>query len=81
MNGVRRLRNAALHHHSIWHWGDLKDRHNQMRMLIGYICAPSAAIAEQIDRFPTIHAAGMAECQKIASKILKAVQKPENTGG
>jgi Abi-like protein len=27
MNNVRRLRNAALHHHSIWHWNDLRDRH------------------------------------------------------
>jgi hypothetical protein len=23
MNTVRKLRNAALHHHSIWHWHDL----------------------------------------------------------
>ncbi len=78
MNGVRRLRNAALHHHSIWHWADLKDRHNQMRLLISYICTPSAAIAEKIDRFPSIHSSGMAESQKIASNLLKSVQKPEN---
>jgi hypothetical protein len=44
MNGVRKLRNAALHHHSIWHWSDLKDRHAQMRNLIGYICKSSAAM-------------------------------------
>jgi hypothetical protein len=77
MNRVRRLRNAALHHHSIWHWGDLKERHAQMRLLIGYICSPSAAIAEHTDRFPNIHASGIDECQKIASKILKSIQRPE----
>jgi hypothetical protein len=77
MNGVRRLRNASLHHHSIWHWNDLKDRHKQMRQLIDYICTPSATIAEQIDRFPVVYSSGMAECQKMASKILKSVQKPE----
>ena len=77
MNGVRKLRNASLHHHSIWHWSDLKDRHGQMRRLIEYICTPSAKIAEHIDRFPTVYSVGMAECQQIASRILRSVQKPE----
>jgi hypothetical protein len=76
MNGVRRLRNAALHHHSIWHWGDLKERHDQMRSLVYYMCNHSSAIAEQIDRFPSIYLTGMADCQKTASKILRSVQKP-----
>lgn len=74
MNGVRRLRNAALHHHSIWHWRDLKDRHSQMRSMIKYICRPSDLIAQEIDRFPNAYSAGMAECQKAASKILTSVQ-------
>jgi hypothetical protein len=77
MNRVRHLRNEALHHHSIWHWGDLKDRHKQMRSVIDYICAPSSAIAREIDRFPIVHSNGMAECLKAASRILKSVQKPE----
>jgi hypothetical protein len=77
MNEVRKLRNAALHHHSIWHWRDLKDRHNQMRLLIDYICTPSAKVANEIDRFPSVHSFGMGECRKIAAKILKSVQKPE----
>ncbi|HEY1663457.1 MAG TPA: hypothetical protein VGI03_13650 [Verrucomicrobiae bacterium] len=77
MNGVRKLRNAALHHHSIWHWRDLKDRHNQMRLMIGYICAQSASAADQIDRFPVVQSIGMGECQKMAAKILKSVQKLE----
>lgn len=75
MNGVRKLRNAALHHHSIWHWHDLKDRHQQIRTLIGYICTPSAAVAGEIDRFSAVHSIGMAECQKVASRILTSFQK------
>ena len=76
MNGVRKLRNAALHHHSIWHWSDLKDRHGKMRNLIEFICKSSAAMANEVDRFPLIYSSGMSECQKSASKILKSVQKP-----
>lgn len=26
LHRIRKLRNAALHHHSIWHWADLEDR-------------------------------------------------------
>jgi hypothetical protein len=76
MNGVRKLRNAALHHHSIWHWDDLKERHNQIRALIGYICFSSSITADEIDRFPTVQSNGNGECQKIASKILSSIQKP-----
>jgi hypothetical protein len=79
MNGIRKLRNAALHHHSIWHWRDLKDRHGQMRKLIEYICKSSALMAEGVDRFPAVYSNGMSECQKNASKILKSVQKPVET--
>jgi hypothetical protein len=59
MNAVRRLRNAALHHHSIWHWQDLQSQHSQMQTLIGHICKPSAAIASRLDRFPTVFASGL----------------------
>lgn len=76
MNGVRKLRNEALHHHSIWHWGDLKERHNRIRELIGYICLSSSLTAAQIDRFPFVHSKGIGDCQKIASKILSSVQMP-----
>jgi hypothetical protein len=77
MNGVRQLRNAALHHHSIWHWRDLKDRHAQMRNLIGYICKSSAAMAGQVDRFPVVYSNGNSECQKMVSKILSEIQAPK----
>jgi hypothetical protein len=76
MNSVRKLRNAALHHHSIWHWHDLKEQHNNIMELIGFICVASSITADQIDRFPTVHSNGVGECQKIASKILSSVQKP-----
>ena len=79
MNGVRKLRNAALHHHSIWHWDDLKERHGQIRTLIEYICVSSSITARQIDRFPIVYSNGMGECQKIASKILASIQKPSDS--
>lgn len=75
MNSVRKLRNAALHHHSIWHWSDLRGRHTEMRALIKYICAPSNAIADKIDKFPQVYSNGMAECQKIVSIVLREAQK------
>jgi|GEM_PF-4749528 len=86
MNGVRRLRNEALHHHSIWHWQDLKARHGAMKSVIKYICTASANTSEHIDRFPDVYANGIGECQKIASKILRSVQKidssaPDNSSG
>jgi glutamine synthetase adenylyltransferase len=74
MNSVRRLRNEALHHHSIWHWRDLKEKHAQMRKLISYICASSDRIASNLDRFPEIHSAGIGDCQKIAAQLLKSIQ-------
>lgn len=77
MNGIRKLRNAALHHHSIWHWGDLKVKHGQMRLLIKYICTATDVTAGHIDRFPAVYSNGMGECQKMASKILTSIQKPQ----
>ena len=58
MNIVRKLRNAAVHHHSIWHWADLAAQHRDAHVLIGWICGASARIASAMDRFPTIHSAG-----------------------
>jgi hypothetical protein len=68
MNTVRRLRNASLHHHSIWHWKDLQDQHAQMCLLIGYICKSSDFIAKQIDRFPKVYALGPGEYKTIAAR-------------
>lgn len=69
MNTVRRLRNAALHHHSIWHWNDLKEQHQKMQTLIGYICNSSLLLCSKIDRFPAIYAAGYKECGKLLEEI------------
>jgi len=76
MNKVRRLRNAAMHHHSIWHWGDLFDRHKEMRTLISYMCKYSELVAQETDRFPDIYANGVGGCQKIVAKILESIQDP-----
>jgi hypothetical protein len=78
MNNVRRLRNSAMHHHSIWHWKDLRDRHKEMQLLIKYMCVESDLIAEKLDRFPEIHANGIGNCQKFVSQILAKIQNPAN---
>ena len=72
MNAVRRLRNASLHHHSIWHWHDLKDQHDQMRTLIEYICRSSSAMAAQLDRFPAVYSSGLLQSRNTADNILLA---------
>ena len=58
MNKVRRLRNAALHHHSIWHWNDLREQHQMMHELIGWICPSAEKMAKVTDRFPSVYSAG-----------------------
>jgi hypothetical protein len=72
MNTVRRLRNAALHHHSIWHWRDLEAQHSQMRLLTTYICESLGMIAKQIDRFPSIYAAGPDQFKPLTTSILSS---------
>lgn len=55
---IRRLRNSAFHHHSIWHWGDLASRHNELKTVIGWVCPALALIVTKIDRFPAVFRAG-----------------------
>jgi len=81
MNAVRHLRNSALHHHSIWHWGDLKQQHAAMRLLIAYICKSSDAIVEQLDRFPIIYSTGLDQCKKTADQILGVFVQTHNPAG
>jgi hypothetical protein len=71
MHTVRRLRNAALHHHSIWHWRDLQDQHKETHLLIGYICGSIAKMAKNMDRFPQIYSDGFGAFRPIATAILK----------
>ena len=79
MNTVRKLRNAALHHHSIWHWQDLPEQHLQMLQLIGWICDTLAAMAEQTDRFPTLYKSGHKAFGPTAVKISLA-SSPQTAG-
>jgi hypothetical protein len=72
MNTVRKLRNAALHHHSIWHWSDLEAQHAKMCTLIGYICKSSSVMLAEIDRFPKIYGGGPEMYEPIAAKMLSA---------
>ena len=69
MHTVRRLRNAALHHHSIWHWGDLQQQHLQMNLLISYICDSVAKMAKQMDRFPSVYSGGFKQFASAAANI------------
>lgn len=69
MNKVRKFRNAALHHHSIWHWSDLSGQHEKMHEVTGWICASAGTIARRLDRFPGIHSAGPSAFSEIVSKF------------
>ena len=57
---VRRLRNAAWHHHSIWHWHDLEQHHKDIHDILGWLCPDYAAVIKCQDRFPEIFAKGHA---------------------
>ncbi len=67
MNAVRRLRNAALHHHSIWHWRELHNDHLSARTWIAWIGASVAAMTEAVDRFPSVHKATAEQFRAIAA--------------
>jgi hypothetical protein len=69
MNRVRKMRNAALHHHSIWHWKDLADQHQEMHSLIEWICCSASKLAKSIDRFPEVYSAGPRQFDVIVAKI------------
>jgi len=72
MNVVRRLRNAALHHHSIWHWADLKAQHAQMQTGIDSISKSISDMCTRTDRFPAIYAAGAVQFVATAQAISNA---------
>lgn len=58
LNGVRKLRNAAWHHHSIWHWNDLEGRHKDIYDVLGWLCPDYAATIRPQDRFANVLAGG-----------------------
>jgi hypothetical protein len=58
INSVRRLRNAVSHHHSIWHWRDLKDRHSEIYLLLDWIEPEFGRFIRGQDRFLDVLSAG-----------------------
>ncbi len=69
MNAIRKLRNAALHHHSIWHWSDLQSKHRDMHELIGWICPASERVAKATDRFPAVFGGGFSAFTPIVDSL------------
>jgi len=58
MNSVRLLRNAVSHHHSIWHWKDLEQRHATIHTLLDWIEPAFGSFVRRHDRFPAVLTAG-----------------------
>lgn len=69
MHGIRKLRNRAFHHESIWNRPHLLDVHQQIIDAIGWISPALAEIACRVDRFPKLFVAGPARYQEILSDI------------
>jgi hypothetical protein len=58
-NRIRTLRNRVFHHERIIHWKDLADQHADIIETIGWISPELREMAEALDRFTTIHSAGI----------------------
>ncbi|HEX6746310.1 MAG TPA: hypothetical protein VF092_03265 [Longimicrobium sp.] len=58
LNRVRLLRNRAFYHEPIWHWGNLKAQHAEIRELLAWIDPSFDATVSLVDRFPETYAAG-----------------------
>ncbi|MEO6754314.1 MAG: hypothetical protein ABIP85_21265 [Chthoniobacteraceae bacterium] len=69
MSVIRKLRNAAVHHHSIWHWHDLEKKHSDIHTLIEWVCPSSAKIARSLDRFPAVYSGKAEQFAAIAAEI------------
>jgi hypothetical protein len=69
MNKVRKLRNAALHHHSIWHWRDLESQHQDLHTVLEWLSPSMSMIARECDRFPTLRTAGPKQFEALVSKL------------
>lgn len=70
MSAVRRLRNAALHHHSIWHWSDLGQKHEHGLLLISWLCPASAKMVGAVNRFPAVFREGAGEFSALVHQLL-----------
>ena len=69
VNEIRTLRNRAFHHEPIWHWQDLTIKHSRIINLIGGINPAMKTYVEAIDRFPSIHAAGVTKYQNLVQQM------------
>jgi Abi-like protein len=69
MNSVRRLRNAAFHHHSIWHWKDLEQQHKEIHTLIGWICTSIEKMAKETNQSPNVYLNGSDGLSHLIDKI------------
>lgn len=69
MNMVRKMRNAALHHHSLWHWADLVEQHKMMHTLIEWICPSVSQLAKGIDRFGSVYSGGPKQFDSIVGAL------------
>lgn len=58
INPVRHLRNAVSHHHSIWHWRDLKKQHEEIYVLLRWMEPEFAEFIRKQDRFPDVLSKG-----------------------
>ena len=58
-NRIRDLRNRVFHHERIIHWTDLPKRHTEIIRAIGWISPELKEMAVGLDRFTTIHSAGI----------------------
>ncbi|PZR72264.1 MAG: hypothetical protein DLM73_13665 [Chthoniobacterales bacterium] len=58
INSVRHLRNAVSHHHSIWHWRNLKERHEEIYLLLRWMEPEFADFILKQDRFPSVLSGG-----------------------
>jgi len=70
MHPIRRLRNLAFHHHSIWDRDDLASTHQNALDLIGWISAPLAASLGRIDRFSGVQMAQIEPYLEHASQLI-----------
>ncbi len=70
MSAVRKLRNAALHHHSIWDWCNLEKQHQNIHALVGWVCPTAATMASGLDRFPSVYARRTVQFRELATLVL-----------
>jgi hypothetical protein len=53
---AKELRNRVFHHEPIFHWADLREQHQDLHAVIGWISPPLAAVATETDRFLQVFA-------------------------